>query len=170
MDPSRHLAMFTHDPTQQQSISPGLGDTHPDTWHRSHQCCWCSMVCSAPLCSHSHEEWNAIIQRKLCWRVTSDANGSIVLLHRSTTISLLLALHGNWKMRLRGMLATNSLGFLWRSTNEEATLTVLLPNRFICQLFNTIFWITFGLSAVKLTACIFWMSMHGMPCTSSLRM
>ena len=45
------------------------------------------------------------------------------------------------------MLATNSLGFLWRSTNEEATLTVLLPNRFICQLFNTIFWITFGLSA-----------------------
>ena len=106
MDPSRHLAMFTHDPTQEQPISPGLGDTHPDTWHRSHQCCWCSMACSAPLCSHSHEEWNAIIQRKLCWRVTSDANGSIVLLHRTTTISLLLALHGNWKMRLRGMLAT----------------------------------------------------------------
>ena len=53
------------------------------------------------------------------------------------------------------MLATNSLGFLWRSTNEVATLTVLLPNRFICQLFNTIFWIAFGLSVVKLTACIF---------------
>ena len=53
------------------------------------------------------------------------------------------------------MLATNSLGFLWRSTNEEATLTVLLPNRFICQLFNTIFLIAFGLSVVKLTACIF---------------
>ena len=164
------FTLFTHDPTHEQPISPCLGDNHPDTWHRSHQCCWCRMVCSATLCSHSYEEWNAIIQRKLCCRVTSDANGSIVLLHRSTTISLLLALHGNRRMRLRGMLATNSLGFLWRSTNEVATLTVLLPNRFICQLFNTIFWITFGLSTVKLTACIFWMSMHGMPYTSSLRM
>ena len=115
----------------------------------------CRAPLRSPLCSHSYEEWNAIIQRKLCCRVTSDANGSIVLLHRSTTISLLLALHGNRRMRLRGMLATNSLGFLWRSTNEEATLTVLLPNRFICQLFNTIFWIAFGLSVVKLTACIF---------------
>ena len=103
------FTLFTHDPTQEQPISPCLGDTHPDTWHRSHQCCWCSMACSTPLCSHSHEEWNAIIQRKLCCRVTSDANGSIVLLHRSTTISLLLALHGNRRMRLRGMLQSGGV-------------------------------------------------------------